>query len=311
MRKHLKKFFIPHRHNKYNPHLFRNTSISVIVGFCVFLLGVSYGNYLFLHKTVLGINIATNVLVDLANDNRSQNNIKPLQRNERLDIAANMKASDMIEKDYFAHFAPDGTTPWYFIREAGYSFDYAGENLAINFSDPKEIDNAWMSSPTHKENLLNTNFQELGIAAKEGKYNGVDTVYVVQMFASPEKKMLASEETVTSQPEKLKVINKSNTFISVKKEVETTSLLESNTPEQIGEVAGVEVYSGWVDKTLFRGSYYIQVIFIFLIFVVFIGLLIRIFVEYEKQHYRHLIISIIFLLVVLVFAVINLSWINF
>jgi uncharacterized protein YkwD len=184
MKKIAKKYFIPHEENRYHPHLFRNISVTAILLASFFLLGVSYGNSFFLQKTILGANISTNVLVDLANVNRTENNAPLLRRNTELDAAAKMKASDMTQRNYFAHFAPDGTTPWYFMRQAGYDFVYAGENLAINYTAAQEIDTAWMNSPTHRQNLLNKNFKEVGIATENGQYEGKETVYVVQMFGS-------------------------------------------------------------------------------------------------------------------------------
>ena len=62
-----------------------------------------------------------------------------------------MKAQDMATLGYFAHVSPDGKTPWYWIEKVGYDYQYAGENLAINFSDSKDVTNAWMASPLHKE----------------------------------------------------------------------------------------------------------------------------------------------------------------
>ena len=91
----------------------------VIFTLCIFLLGISVGNFVFLRDTVLGANIATNVLIDMANVARKENNAGQLTRNDKLDYAAGNKASDMIENKYFAHNSPDGTTPWYFIHDAG------------------------------------------------------------------------------------------------------------------------------------------------------------------------------------------------
>ncbi len=303
MRKHLKKYFIPHKKNNYHPHLFRNISIITISILSVFLLGVSYGNYVFLRQTVLGINIATNVLIDLANKNRNENNVLPLKKNDKLAIAAQLKAEDMIENQYFAHFSPDGTTPWYFFTKAGYEFSYAGENLAINFTEAEKVDKAWMDSPMHRDNLLNANFKEVGIAAKEGQYQNAESVYVVQMFGSP-----GIPEVAENKP--VKIIQEDKDFISVKKNISTTTLEKEKINISEPEILGVQTYSSWTDKFVFEGSFYIQIFLIFILLVIMFGVLLRIFIEYKKQHYRHLVISVLFLLFILVLASVNLNLIN-
>jgi Cysteine-rich secretory protein family len=348
MRKHYKKYFVPHKHNQYHPHLFRNTSIAIIVAISIFLLGISYGNSIFLKKTVLGVNIATNVLVDMANENRVQNNVPPLTRNAKLDSAAKMKADDMVSSGYFAHYAPDGTTPWYFIREAGYNFLYAGENLAINYTNEKEIDSAWMNSQYHRENLLNTNFKELGIGTREGKYEGVDTVYVVQMFGAKaeakkaEPKIDTGENAVPAQGvgaklkqesktkrDDVKVIKEGKGFIAVKsntvKEEPKLALLDdkkavtvsekpsvTNTLNSVdaGSVAGAETYSTSYDRFLFNMPYYIQILLIIFVAIISFGLMLRIFIEYRRQHIRHVITSVLFLALITALAVYNLRFVN-
>jgi uncharacterized protein YkwD len=143
------------------------------------------------------------VLVDLVNDDRSDNAAGALVVNPVLVAAAQAKANDMAAKGYFAHVSPDGTNSWYWFREAGYTFTYAGENLAVDFSDSIDVERAWMNSPTHRANLLNGNFTEIGIATAEGTYKGRSTTFVVQMFGTPAPKNIpaAVVETITSPKE--------------------------------------------------------------------------------------------------------------
>ena len=55
-----------------------------------------------------------------------------LAKSDMLQEAAEKKAQDMIENNYFAHTSPQGKTPWHWVEESGYDYRYAGENLAIN-----------------------------------------------------------------------------------------------------------------------------------------------------------------------------------
>lgn len=132
-----------------------------------------------------GAAVVSAVLVDLANNDRAAESRPSLRINPVLVAAAQAKANDMAAKSYFSHDSPDGKDSWYWFKEAGYSFTYAGENLAVDFSDSADVERAWMNSPTHRDNLLDPKFTEIGIALAEGTYNGRATTFVVQMFGAP------------------------------------------------------------------------------------------------------------------------------
>lgn len=125
------------------------------------------------------------VVVDLTNDERVDNNAVPLQRNATLDEAARMKAEHMAKNEYFSHYSPDGVSPWYWFDEAGYVYAHAGENLAIHFTDSSEVVEAWMKSPTHRKNIVDSKYTEIGVGTAKGEYEGYETVYVVQLFGAP------------------------------------------------------------------------------------------------------------------------------
>jgi hypothetical protein len=91
----------------------------------------------------------------------------------------------MAEKGYFSHTGPDGAQPWKWFREAGYRYEYAGENLAVNFNESEDVVNAWMKSPTHRANILKHDFTEVGIGVATGTYKGKEAVFVVQFFGKP------------------------------------------------------------------------------------------------------------------------------
>lgn len=134
--------------------------------------------------------IYPDVLVGLTNDYRQANSIAILTVNPLLEEAAKMKAEDMAQKGYFAHTSPEGITPWHWFEKAGYNFVYAGENLAINFSDSEALHKAWLSSLGHKENIVNKNFSEIGIAVARGLYKEKEAFFVVQLFGTRKKEIL-------------------------------------------------------------------------------------------------------------------------
>lgn len=125
------------------------------------------------------------VLVELANEDRATASAGELAINPKLVAAAQAKANDMAEKGYFAHKTPEGYDSWHWFELVGYDYAYAGENLAMNFSESGDVEHAWMNSPTHRANILNEHYTEIGIATAVGMYQGRPTIFVAQMFGRP------------------------------------------------------------------------------------------------------------------------------
>ncbi len=129
--------------------------------------------------------IYASVLATLANDGRQVEQTPELTISDLLTEAAQMKANDMVAKNYFAHNSPEGLTSWYWFDLVGYDYQYAGENLAVNFTESADVNQAWMNSPLHRANILNKKFTEIGIGTATGTYDGRPAIYVVQMFGTP------------------------------------------------------------------------------------------------------------------------------
>lgn len=146
--------------------------------------------------------VVSAVLVDLTNSDRASSNIDGLTVNPLLTEAAQAKANDMASKGYFAHISPQGLDSWYWFKLVGYKFEYAGENLAVDFSDSNDVNNAWLNSPTHRENIMNGHYTEIGIATAAGYYEGHPTVFVVQMFGTPQPETSSQTKIVEVTPKK-------------------------------------------------------------------------------------------------------------
>jgi hypothetical protein len=129
--------------------------------------------------------ISVSEVIRLTNQERAKSGLTQLQINSELSNAAAGKARDMFEKQYWSHTSPSGTEPWDFITGAGYSYRVAGENLARDFSNTSSMVQAWMTSPTHRDNIMHPRYQEIGIAVVNGSLDGVETTLVVQMFGAP------------------------------------------------------------------------------------------------------------------------------
>ncbi|PJA22650.1 hypothetical protein COX59_02410 [Candidatus Beckwithbacteria bacterium CG_4_10_14_0_2_um_filter_47_25] len=181
----LSHLFWPHQSNNYKAKTLHISSLSVL------MLLVMAGQILITIfsrsiPTVLGIasSITAQELVDLTNAKRVEAGLPALEFNQLLAQAAQAKAADMIVKNYWAHTSPDGATPWVWFKNLGYKYLYAGENLARDFSDSVGVVNAWMNSPTHRENILSNRYREVGIAVVHDNFQGQPTTLVVQMFGT-------------------------------------------------------------------------------------------------------------------------------
>lgn len=175
----------PHPRNNHRAHILHPKAILFLIAFFIF-------SSLFFSSSLNPVasqirayaDISTQELLNFTNQKRAENNLGLLSNDPQLAEAANKKADDMFAKNYWAHNAPDGTTPWVFIKQSGYSYVYAGENLARGFSSANDVVNAWMASPNHRANILSSNFKDVGFAVKSGTLNGEQTFLVVQEFGS-------------------------------------------------------------------------------------------------------------------------------
>jgi hypothetical protein len=190
----LHHLFIPRHTNNFTARLLHHDLLTV---YLIIALSVTLG-VKHLEKTGDVLGYATDVsvqkLFDQTNKEREKMSLQPLQYNEKLAEAAKDKAENMFNKNYWSHYGPTGETPWEFILGSGYQYEYAGENLAKNFLFSDGVVEAWMNSETHKENILRSEYTDVGFAVVNGVLNGEETTLVVQMFGKP---LYAAETPVT------------------------------------------------------------------------------------------------------------------
>ncbi len=193
----VKDYFVPTGSNDYQPHFFRVRVALSVFAFIVLMEGVFLAHtFIIVPNSNYFAAIFASVLVDETNENRVAEKLAQLSPSPILEKAAQLKADDMALKGYFSHNAPDGKTPWYWFQEAGYDYAAAGENLAVNYTDSKDVTNAWLASPSHRANILNANYTEIGIATAKGTYKGKDAIFVVQEFGRPS--LIARETSIAS-----------------------------------------------------------------------------------------------------------------
>lgn len=193
----LKKLLIPDSSNGYYPYIIRKSALFVFT-LTLFLFNILSPLIFIEDSRVVASTISIDNIVALTNKERVNSGLNSLSNDVRLNAAALAKANDMLAKDYWDHFGPNGETPWQFISGAGYTYVYAGENLAKGFVTAEGVHQAWMSSPTHKANIMNSNYRDIGVAVIEGKLQGDNVILVVQMFGSTVATKPTPDTTVES-----------------------------------------------------------------------------------------------------------------
>lgn len=183
----IKNWFLPTKENNFNPSFLSDRAISIFILLFLLIKVIFSFNLILVKQSSLFADVSSQEIFHLTNETRQQFGLSPLKENPLLNQAAQYKAADMLKNSYFSHYSPTGISPWYWIEQAGYDYYYAGENLAMNFLDSKEVIQGWFNSPTHRDNLLNANYQEMGIAVISGDFNneGINRILVVQLFGSP------------------------------------------------------------------------------------------------------------------------------
>lgn len=117
---------------------------------------------------------------DLVNQIREENGLEPFVYNETLAETARAHSQDMIDRDFFDHYNPDGKSPFDRMRDNGLSFSMAAENIAAGQRTPEEVVESWMNSEGHRANILG-DCEELGVGLALGGSYGY---YWTQCFAT-------------------------------------------------------------------------------------------------------------------------------
>ncbi|MFZ5982111.1 MAG: CAP domain-containing protein [Patescibacteria group bacterium] len=219
--------------------------IKTKIRIAVFFLGAFAS--LFLVFPAQASDITEQNVLRLSNEARGKVGLPDLQIDEQLTRAANLKVQDMLDKKYFAHSAPDGTTPWHWFSKVNYDYEYAGENLAIDFASAEDQSDAWMKSETHRKNILSDKYTKTGIAIAVGDIENHTSIITVQVFALPKGAVLPGEgEFIFSPDRKLDWENGRKGFVlssqgrnsSSGKESQTENNLPGLLPSQYEKING-------------------------------------------------------------------------
>jgi len=188
LRETLAHLFHPRRSNNHRPRILHPRELFNFVG--IVLIFSSLVHFTAASTSPIGnilgyaVDIQASEVVAETNKTRVAMGLEPLKINQSLSAAALAKGQHMLTNQYWSHVAPDGTEPWSFIKNVNYSYTVAGENLARDFQLTPDMISAWMSSPTHRANIINTEYRDIGVAVINGQLLGSETTLVVQMFGA-------------------------------------------------------------------------------------------------------------------------------
>jgi hypothetical protein len=222
-------WFIPTKKNRFHPIALRSTGLIV---FLTLFIAIPFIYNITSTKQLKVLGYATNVnvndLYNFSNQERIKAGLQPLNLNSHLNSAALAKAKDMMAKNYWAHIAPNGATPWSFILANGYQYTAAGENLAKDFNMSSGVVAGWMASPLHKANAMNTIYDDVGYAVVNGVLQGSETTLVVAMYGA-QSDIVASTSTAPASTTKT---------TSITNQVSTIA-----TNNSLGSVEGLSIYA--------------------------------------------------------------------
>ena len=206
----LHDFVLPHAGNGYKPLLLTAGGVCAALALVVFVQGVYVlGSRFISSNPDFMASVLPSVVTSLTNEDRAANGLAVVTPDALLTKAAQLKAEDMAEKGYFSHVSPDGKTPWYWLDQVQYPYSYAGENLAVDFNDSKDVEDAWMASPTHRANIVKPQYTRIGVGVAKGMFEGNETTFVVQFFATPKSGAVLADSALPGAGEDARVLGAS------------------------------------------------------------------------------------------------------
>lgn len=189
---------VPSNQNNFRPWLLRRATL-IFYSFLVIAVLLFFSPIGELKIKTFLANLSQDLIIGQVNPDRQETGLLPLAKNNKLTQAAQLKAEDMIKRGYFSHIGPDNEKPCVWLDRVGYHYAAAGENLAIDFSDPVVLEQAWLNSPSHAKNILNKYFNDIGIGIASGTMNNRKTTVVVMFLGREITPLLAKEPTIAEE----------------------------------------------------------------------------------------------------------------
>ena len=226
-----RQYFVPCDVNHFHPKLLETRSL-VLVLILLMVLKIAVAGYLFFvypNKGNMAVPGRVEIL-SLINADRKKLNLPLLTFNSELNKAAGEKLNDMAAKNYFAHNSPDGKKPWDWINRGNYHYTLAGENLAMDFTTAQAVHKALMESISHRKNILNQKFENVGIAMAEKTIDGEKTNILVEFFGAQKE-----IEIVKQKVAEAKTNNVILASVNTSKQINHLPIIANKTPVKVSK----------------------------------------------------------------------------
>ena len=206
--------FVPHPGNGHHPHLLHHRHLFSMTAMLITMKVASVVAPVLMPGAATQASIISpQNIVMLTNATRQETRTPLLTEDALLGEAAQQKADDMVANKYFGHESPSGKTVMDLILANGYPARFAAENLAVRYTEAESVQQGWLLSPTHHENIVNPEYADIGVGVSKGPYKGEPAIFVVQLFgrkvehaapatvtpAAPAVSAIATEEPVPWQ----------------------------------------------------------------------------------------------------------------
>ena len=301
------RMFIPNAKNNYKPHILRTKNLFILAIILLIIKVIIFSWLNYFPKTTNFAIVVSSGLVDLVNKDRVSAGLKPLVVNQQLIEAAQKKGMDMLNNDYFAHTSPSGLTPWYWLKKVGYKYVAAGENLAKDFTETKYVYDAWMDSPSHRANILNKNYSEIGIAVVEGDFNGQKTVLAVQFFGKSSIKAVKPVAIAENKTDNKIEIPQPQPEPNKNVRGEEINLLKGpQVFKEKGIIGGIaEQSQNLIGAITEKSEPIVQKIYIVVLGIISLVLMLSIFINIKVQYPKMILMTLIFLILIAAITLFN------
>jgi hypothetical protein len=243
-----RNLLVPTEENKREPSLLSFNAFIVLLVLGLVIISLPFGMSRYQMATLVSpLSFSAEDMIRLTNEARIKVGLNALKQNNLLTNAADAKAVDMVTKGYFAHVSPDNKTPFDFIHDAGYDYYAAGENLALDFVSADDVQNALMNSLSHRTNILNKLYTDIGTAVVSGTYQNHPATFVVEYFGTPPKNTTQLPKTTSipaTQKESTSSESSKKPIVTVPQESTAVLGVQDSTGTQIVAETGLQTSDG-------------------------------------------------------------------
>jgi hypothetical protein len=300
------RMFFPSQKNLWKPQIFLPKNLFRLAVVLLIFKFVAFSWLAYFPQTSNFAVVTSAELIKMTNQARIAQGLDPLTVNAELVDAATKKATDMINQGYFSHTSPKGLSPWYWFTKAGYRYSAAGENLAKGFRESEYVHQAWMNSPTHKANILNETYKDIGVAVVSGTIDGKETVVAVQLFGKQITTQVATGAKASTKPTKTQP-TPTITPDANKTEVPAKVTVPVSKPIVQGEEVEL-LKSPEVSKegsALFKSDIWTNSVFMIVLGIVSLILMLSFFINIKIQYPKMILMVLIFIVLVAAIALFN------